>query len=104
MIDEQKIDKFILLLRHTYEKKSNQENRNIRTRLKIRDRIISVIFVLDYKDLSILETKDGVTTIYPQFPDEGEPELCTLKHFLIDEIRNENITIVELEQFIFEIM
>lgn len=98
------IQSFIVLLREVLEKKSNTINDTIRVKLKIRDRFWSAIFLSDFNCLSLSVSKNGTTYLYSDVNEQGEEDVITIKQFLEIEIKENKVTLFELEKLIWMAM
>jgi hypothetical protein len=101
MKDLTKIDLFISILHDVLERKANIIGNDVKIKLKIRDRLWSAIFLLEYNELGIGVNKNGVTYSFPEFNCENEVPVCTIKEFLEYEIMENKITLLELEKLLF---
>lgn len=99
------LDEFIQLLFMSMKKKSESIKDDIKIRFRIKDQMWSAIFLLEYNDLTICTSKNGVMNMYPLTPEENEPkDLITLKDFLEIQLDSKNITFEELQRFLFELI
>lgn len=98
------IDNFISLLHDVMIKRSKTTGDDVKIRKKIKDRIWSAIFLVEFNELSIAVSKGGIMSSFPEYNIEGEVPVCTIKEFLEVEIRENRITLLELEWFILEAM
>jgi hypothetical protein len=98
------IDNFISLLHEVLVKKANATGNDIKIRKKIRDRFWSTVFLIEFNELSINVGKNGVMYSFPEYNTEGEEPVCTIKEFLEGEVKQNKISLLELEWFILEAM
>lgn len=102
MKDAMSIDNFIQLLHDTLLRKSDLIDDDVKIRIRIKDHLWSAIFLLEFNEVSIGVSKNGITYSYPEFNEEGEEPVCTIKEMLEHEIADGKITILELERLILE--
>jgi hypothetical protein len=96
------IDNFIETLHDALISQSKLIKNDVRIKTKIRDRLWSAIFLLEENEVSIGVTKNGITYSCPEFNEKGEEPVCTIKEFLVREIDEGRITLLELEKLIFK--